>query len=507
MSIPYINLTKKFNTFGTLTALMDTKSGRDFMTKKTNMTSATFARALFYTTAVTLAATVHPTLSYANPQGGSVIAGQANIVQTTSTRVDINQSSNKAIINWDSFSIGANEHTNFNQPSASSVTLNRVVGEDPSAILGRLTANGHLMLVNPNGVFFGKGAKVDVGSITATTSDIDNNNFMAGRYIFNKPGKPGAGIVNEGHISIAENGLAAFVSPFVRNDGVITGRLSRIVLGGGDKFVLDLYGDKLISFEVDPDVAQQIEVTNNGTIDADGSLVLITAAEAKGLVDSVINLNGLVQANQVAEVNGRIIVGGGDVNVGGTLLANNGKIIVDTDGHANLLKSGKVVANKGFIELSGEDLTVTGEVEAIDGHLYLDPNTITIDTVAGTNVITVAQVLTWLDTLSVVDIAAKKTINVNAEIDSSTDTNTATLNLRDEDANNKLTVNLRAKIILGANQTLTGEATTVNIKDTDVDFNNAVDVAVAGAKVNIDQGTYTIDEQISVDKQLNIVGK
>ena len=113
--------------------------------------------------------------AYANPQGGNVVAGQVTIMNT-SNLTSINQSTNKAIINWQSFNINSNEHTKFIQPSKSSWTLNRVGGVDPSSILGKLSANGQIMLVNPAGIVFGQGSSVDVAGIVATTANISNQN-------------------------------------------------------------------------------------------------------------------------------------------------------------------------------------------------------------------------------------------------------------------------------------------------------------------------------------------
>src|SRR5690606_7990497 len=90
----------------------------------------------------------------ANPSGGQVVAGTASIDHSPNTG-NINQASDKAIINWQQFGIKSGETVNFNQPGSQSVTLNRVVGNDPSAIYGSLNANGTVMLVNPNGIVFG----------------------------------------------------------------------------------------------------------------------------------------------------------------------------------------------------------------------------------------------------------------------------------------------------------------------------------------------------------------
>ena len=120
------------------------------------------------------------TPAHANPEGGNVVAGTATIDDSISKTLTIRQKTNKAVINWTSFSIGLDETTHFIQPSSSSIVLNRVTGDTTSAILGRLTANGQVMLLNPNGILFGANSRIDVASLVATTHDIDNNDFLAG---------------------------------------------------------------------------------------------------------------------------------------------------------------------------------------------------------------------------------------------------------------------------------------------------------------------------------------
>lgn len=139
-----------------------------------------------------IAALVSPGLAWsppaaANPQGGQVVAGSAAIVQSSPSRLDVVQRTDRAIIDWRGFSIDPGEHTHFQQPDASAVALNRVRGNDPSNIQGDLTANGRIFLVNRNGVVFGKNARVDVGGLVATTADIRNQDFMEGRYVFDQP--------------------------------------------------------------------------------------------------------------------------------------------------------------------------------------------------------------------------------------------------------------------------------------------------------------------------------
>ena len=143
-------------------------------------------------------------------------------------------------------------------PAASSVALNRVTGGlGPSQILGTLTANGRIFLINRDGILFGPGAVINTAGFLATTNDIKNSDFMAGRMNFNIPGRPDASIVNKGTITATSGGFAALVAPGVRNSGTITAELGTVALASGNSFTLDMYGDKLITLAVGDEIAHQ----------------------------------------------------------------------------------------------------------------------------------------------------------------------------------------------------------------------------------------------------------
>ena len=107
------------------------------------------------------------TAAWALPQGGTVSAGQASISQTAN-QTTINQGSQRAIVDWNSFNVAQGESVQFNQPSSSAVTLNRVHDASPSQIHGALNANGRVFIVNNNGILFSKDAQVNVGGLLAT---------------------------------------------------------------------------------------------------------------------------------------------------------------------------------------------------------------------------------------------------------------------------------------------------------------------------------------------------
>ena len=302
----------------------------------------------------------------ANPQGGQVVAGSAEIVATSATRLEIRQQSERGIINWQSFSIDQAEQTHFAQPSASSVTLNRVVGGDLSTIAGRLTADGNVILSNPNGIFFTETARIDVRGLIATTARISNEDFMAGRYVFTPSGNPDSFVVNRGEITAGEGGLAALVAPWVENAGIINARLGRVTLASGEAFTVDLYGDRLIQLAVTDqgllgDVVPEAfggdaRISNPGTVIADGGTVALTVGAAKGLVDNVINMDGIIEARSVAERGGRIVLEGGDagiVRVAGSLDAS-GRDAGERGGEVEVLGRMVGLFGGGDIDVSGD---------------------------------------------------------------------------------------------------------------------------------------------------------
>ena len=259
--------------------------------------------------------------AHALPTGEQVVAGQVAISRPSSQNMQIDQASQKGIVNWQGFSIGASEHVNISQPSASAALLNRVLGNNPSEIFGRLTANGQVFLVNNAGVLFAPGASVNVGALFASSLSMSNEDFLSGRYVFSNSGNAGS-VVNQGTI-VTASGYTALVGPQVRNDGVIVARAGSVALAAGDRVSLDLIGDGLISINVDQ-AAVNASVVNTGSIEADGGRVLLTARSANALLDTVINSSGLIRANSLVERNGEIVLDGGStgvVAVSGTLQA------------------------------------------------------------------------------------------------------------------------------------------------------------------------------------------
>ena len=296
----------------------------------------------------------------ARPTGGQVVAGQASIAQTTA-QTTVSQASQRGAVNWQSFDVGSQHTVQFQQPSANAVTLNRVVGPNPSEIAGRIQANGQVVVVNQAGVLFHRGAQVDTAGLVVSAAGISNNNFMAGRMVFDEPAKPGAKIENRGTITIREQGLAALVAPQVANSGVIRAKMGKVILAGAEAHTLDLYGDGLLSINVtrqvhsNPGDAPSL-VTNTGTISAAGGTVVLTAEAVDGVVSTLVNSGGRVSANSRGGQTGRVVLSGrgGDVIVAGTVTAD-GNRAGQTGGSISVVPSGQVtVASTARISASGQ---------------------------------------------------------------------------------------------------------------------------------------------------------
>ena len=242
------------------------------------------------------------------PTGGQVNAGSAVISTPAAGSMQIDQSSSRAVIDWQSFSIGSAASVRFNQPGASSVVLNRIVGGSASEIFGRLSSNGKVFLSNPNGVLFAPGASVEVGALVATTLSISNADFLADHYTFSNNGSAGA-VVNRGNIQ-TPNGYTALAGPQVRNEGLIVARLGTVALAAGDRVTLNMVDGSLIGVTVDQ-AALNASIVNTGTLQADGGRVLLTASSANALLDTVINHTGTIRANRLEERDGQIVLQGG----------------------------------------------------------------------------------------------------------------------------------------------------------------------------------------------------
>jgi filamentous hemagglutinin family protein len=304
-----------------------------------------------------IAAALAPT-AYAGPEGGQIVAGSGAITQTDAATTLITQSSDRLAIDWQSFDVGVNERVRFEQPSAQAAALNRIFDQNPSAILGALEANGHVYLLNPNGMVFGSTARIDVGALIASSLDLTVSDFVAGRYDFAASSAAPGLVVNRGIINAATGGSVTLLGGAVANEGLILADLGQVTLGAGRRARLDFDGDGLLYFEVDEaavtNPGASAAVSNTGEIRADGGQVLLTARAAQNVFSEVVNNGGLVRAARVDDSGGvvRLLGAGGPVVTTGRIDAT-GAAADDAGGRVEVLGDRVGVLGDASIDVSG----------------------------------------------------------------------------------------------------------------------------------------------------------
>lgn len=313
-------------------------------------------------------------LMFAAPASAEVVNGQfvsgSGSFSHTANKTTITVETAKSIANFKDYNIGTNQQVHYqNALSGSANHLSRVTGGNESRILGKLTSDRvNVFLVNPNGIFFGKNSVVDVPNFVASTSDITNANFNAGNYKFDIKGKANAKIVNQGTITVGDTGLAALVAPGVENEGIIVANKGTIALAAGEEFTLDMYGDQLISFAVTEENNDRF-VKQSGELIAKEGFVLLTAQDANDVVNSVINLDGVVEANTVKVEGGDIVLGStSEINVAGK---NGGGKVSVKGKNIEIQKGSKIIADSTVdgdggevIAIAENEMDFAGEISA-----------------------------------------------------------------------------------------------------------------------------------------------
>ncbi|EBW1766486.1 filamentous hemagglutinin N-terminal domain-containing protein, partial [Salmonella enterica subsp. enterica serovar Infantis] len=304
-----------------------------------------------------------PGMALANPSlptGGQIVAGQGSI-STSGNQMTVNQNTQGMVTNWNSFDIGKNHTVQFVQPGSSAVALNRVTGGHESQILGTLKANGQVMLINPAGVMFGKGAKVNTAGMVASTKNISNEDFMAGRYTFSGGSQPGAEIVNQGSLTTTKGGYIVLAADRVRNQGEIRTPGGRVVLAAADRVTLQLDNTGLTAVSVNGSVVNAL-AENRGLISATNGQVYLTARGKDMLLNTVVNNSGTVEAKGLSERGGEIVLDGGDSGV----VSQSGMLLADSDSG----RGGKITLEGQNIHLAGWSLiSATGETGG--GEVYV----------------------------------------------------------------------------------------------------------------------------------------
>lgn len=254
--------------------------------------------------------------------------GEANLIQDAKN-LTIDQISEKAILNWQSFNVGETNSVIFDQPSASSVALNRIYQQSPSSILGSIDANGIIYLVNPNGIIFGENSQVDVGSIIASTLDIDtelftdqnftraindgnpafskNDNFYTDQGLSNPSqsddSDPSIEIRSGAQITADEGGRILIFAPSVVNNGSLESKDGQTILAASeDKVYLTISSN-------DEDLSGLLVEVDKGGVVTNGEQGSINVGLGNAtLLGLSVNQNGLVEAQTSVNQNGTIML-------------------------------------------------------------------------------------------------------------------------------------------------------------------------------------------------------
>ena len=420
----------------------------------------------------------------------------------------IAQQTAQAIINWQNFGIGSGEAVHINQPNSQAMLLNRVIGSNPSEIFGQLTANGQVILVNPNGVFFRPGSSVDVGGLTASTLNIANEDFLKGQLRF--AGDSQNPVINAGSIN-AQNGYVNLLAKEVVNEGIIAAQTGSVNLATGSGMSLDYNGDGKMTVAV-TDGAYQSAVANKKLIQADGGLVVMTASGKDALMDSAVNNSGMIQANTLGEATGQISLTGDNIATTGTISADGGsnghggtiKIIANhktaVDGQLSA-QGGQLSGDGGFIETSG-DIVRIGDRSSIQanapqgkaGQWLIDPVNITISDDGkdndenGTNINT-----------NFIREKLEKGTNVTLNTTNKTGNDAGTITVKDairvDNSLGGATLTLKANKAININNDISftgnqGSHTNLTLQTTDADssINNNANINIGDGTLNITTG-------------------
>ncbi|EKA8330538.1 filamentous hemagglutinin N-terminal domain-containing protein [Salmonella enterica] len=294
------------------------------------------------------------------PTGGQIVGGQGSI-STSGNQMTIHQQTQNMATNWHSFDIGKNNTVQFVQPDSSSVALNRVTGASGSQIMGTLKANGQVFILNPNGVLFGKNARVDVGGLVASTKNISTADFMKGQYTLSGEGNPGAQVINQGSLTTSKGGYIVLAGERVSNSGTVTTPGGKTVLAAGKTVTLQLDNGGLTSVSVNGSVVNAL-VENRGLISASNGQVYLTAKGQDMLLNTVVNNSGTVEAKGLVSRDGEIVLDGGDSGV----VSQSGQLLADSQTG----QGGKITLEGQNIHLAGGSLTsATGKTGG--GEVYV----------------------------------------------------------------------------------------------------------------------------------------
>jgi len=316
------------------------------------------------------------------PSGGTVVAGAATLSSSStpaSAVLTVDQTSQRAVIDWNTFNLGSAAQVNFVQPGSGAATLNEVLSANPSQIFGKITGNGQVFLINPNGVLFGKSASVDVGSLTASTNSISNADFMAGNITLTRNGATGS-VVNEGSLQAGTGGYIALLAPAVRNSGIVIAHMGTVAMAAGDAITLKFDGTHLAGITTTPSTIAAL-VENKSAVIAPGGLIILSAQAMDRVQGSVVNSSGTLEAAGMSSVGGRIVLEGGTVQqmAGAAIDASGtsgGSVQIDASQNVSLAGTVSAAASaapgRGVSSGRGGSITVTASNDITLDNATLD---------------------------------------------------------------------------------------------------------------------------------------
>ncbi|EAY4774903.1 filamentous hemagglutinin N-terminal domain-containing protein, partial [Salmonella enterica] len=294
------------------------------------------------------------------PSGGQVVAGSGSI-SSAGNRMTIQQHSEKMVATWSSFDIGKGQAVEFVQPGRNAVALNRVTGGHESRIMGSLQANGQVILVNPAGVMFGQGARVNTAGLVASTKNISNTDFLRGAWTFRGGEAAGAEVVNQGSLTTSEKGYIVLAADRVKNSGSIRTPGGKAVLAAGESVTLQLDNGGLTSVSVKGSVVKAL-AENSGLMSATDGQVYLTARGKAMLLEAVVNNSGTAEAKGLESRGGEIVLSGGDSGV----VKQSGHLVADS----RQGRGGRIVLEGENIHLAtGSRTSATGKTGG--GEVYV----------------------------------------------------------------------------------------------------------------------------------------
>ncbi len=290
--------------------------------------------------------------AWAGPEGEQVVRGNVTIYRDgTQTLI---RASDRSIINFRNFDIGANESVRFVQPSRDASVLNRISSANPTRIDGTLTANGRVYLMNPAGVLFGANSRVDVARLYAVAGQLSDADFLRGNDRFTN--LSGA-VVNHGTITSDFVGL---LGGTVANAGTIVSPGGTVVMAAGETVMIgERLGNIFVRIEGEANKQGESDANNAAAPGADG-----TGQQPKAAVENT----GRIDARR-----GRIVMGSGDVygvalRAAGQLKARQARIEGQGKGEVHVTGTIDATGGRGEkggkVQVLGEKVAVTGTIDA-----------------------------------------------------------------------------------------------------------------------------------------------